>query len=359
MSSRRSRSGGSAISIVLRRKSRSCRNRPASTSAWRSALVAERMRTLTRRVREEPTPLELAGLEHAQQLGLLVQRDVGDLVEEQRAAVGELEAADAIGLRVGERALHVAEQLALEHAFREAAGVHRHQRLAGARRDRVERLRDRALAGAVLAGDEHVRVRRPDARDQLQHRLHRRRLGDQVRPARALVAQQRGSRPRAAGCGAARGRARPACGRSASSALVVPGLLDEVAGAAAHRLDRDVHRAPRRHHDDRQRRVERLESAEQVEPFLAGGGVAGVVQVDERHVEVAGLDGARAPPAGEVAVSMSQPSPLSSRRSASRTSGWSSATRIRARCRMSAGGACARGDSAGISPSPSTRPAAG
>ena len=41
--------------------------------------------------------LELAGLEHAQQLRLQVQRDVGDLVEEQRAAVGQLEAADAIG----------------------------------------------------------------------------------------------------------------------------------------------------------------------------------------------------------------------------------------------------------------------
>ena len=41
MSSRRSRSGGSRISIVLRRNSRSWRNRPAATSASRSALVAE------------------------------------------------------------------------------------------------------------------------------------------------------------------------------------------------------------------------------------------------------------------------------------------------------------------------------
>ena len=62
--------------------------------------------------------LELAGLEHAQQLGLQVQRDVGDLVEEQRAAVGQLEAADAVALGVGEGALDVAEQLALEQALR-------------------------------------------------------------------------------------------------------------------------------------------------------------------------------------------------------------------------------------------------
>ena len=37
--------------------------------------------------------LELALLQHAQQLDLHVQRHVADLVEEQRAAVGELEAA--------------------------------------------------------------------------------------------------------------------------------------------------------------------------------------------------------------------------------------------------------------------------
>ena len=43
-------------------------------------------------------PLELAALEHAQQTRLLGRRDVRDLVEEQRAAVGELEAADAVGL---------------------------------------------------------------------------------------------------------------------------------------------------------------------------------------------------------------------------------------------------------------------
>src|SRR5712691_12679698 len=36
--------------------------------------------------------LVLAGLEHAQQLRLLRERQIGDLVEEQRAALGELEA---------------------------------------------------------------------------------------------------------------------------------------------------------------------------------------------------------------------------------------------------------------------------
>ena len=67
-------------------------------------------------------PLELAGLQHPQQLGLLLQRHVGDLVEEEGAAVGQLEAAGAVLLGVGEGALDVAEHLALEDPFREAAG---------------------------------------------------------------------------------------------------------------------------------------------------------------------------------------------------------------------------------------------
>ena len=60
-------------------------------------------------------------------------RDVGDFVQKQRAAVGHLEAADAIHLGVGERALHMAEQLAFENAFGQAAGIDRHHRPRGAK----------------------------------------------------------------------------------------------------------------------------------------------------------------------------------------------------------------------------------
>ena len=47
-------------------------------------------------------------------LGLQIERDVADLVEEQRAAVGELEAARAILEGAGDGAADVAEELALE-----------------------------------------------------------------------------------------------------------------------------------------------------------------------------------------------------------------------------------------------------
>ena len=72
--------------------------------------------------------LQFASLQHAQQLGLLAQRDVGDLIEKKRASVGQLEAPDAVGARVGECALNVAEDFALEGTFGQSARVDRNQR---------------------------------------------------------------------------------------------------------------------------------------------------------------------------------------------------------------------------------------
>ena len=62
--------------------------------------------------------LDLALLDRAQQLGLQVELQIADLVEEQRAAVGQLELADALLQRAGERALLVAEQRALDQLAR-------------------------------------------------------------------------------------------------------------------------------------------------------------------------------------------------------------------------------------------------
>src|SRR5690606_16424325 len=61
--------------------------------------------------------LELALLQHAQQLGLEGRRDVSDLVEEQSAAVGELETPLSERRRAGESAALVAEKLGFEHAL--------------------------------------------------------------------------------------------------------------------------------------------------------------------------------------------------------------------------------------------------
>ena len=94
------------------------RNRPAADSARRSRLVAAITWTSTFRVLERADPLHLAVLHRAQQLGLHRQRQFAGFVEEQRAAVGVLEEADLGVGRAGERAAHVAEQLALEQRVR-------------------------------------------------------------------------------------------------------------------------------------------------------------------------------------------------------------------------------------------------
>ena len=76
---------------------------------------------------------EFAGFQDTQKFGLKLERDIGDFVEEERAAVGQLETADAVGARVSERAFDVTEKLALENAFGKAAGVDGNHGRAGAR----------------------------------------------------------------------------------------------------------------------------------------------------------------------------------------------------------------------------------
>jgi len=61
-------------------------------------------------------PLEFLLLEDAEELRLELERDVADLVEEERPAVRQLEASDSLRDRARESATLVAEELALEEA---------------------------------------------------------------------------------------------------------------------------------------------------------------------------------------------------------------------------------------------------
>jgi len=96
-------------------------------------------------------PLELPLLEHAQELGLELLVELSDLVQEERPPVGELDAAAALDVGAGERALLVAEELALEEALREDGAVDGDEGALRARAHRVERPRRHLLAGAALS----------------------------------------------------------------------------------------------------------------------------------------------------------------------------------------------------------------
>ncbi len=139
----------------------------------------------------------------------------------------------------------------------------------------------------MLAGDEDVRVRRADARDQVQHRTHRCGFGDER--GASIGAQQTilGFEALALAQGL---RKLDLSFQNREQARVLPRLLDEILGAAAHRFDGEFKAAPRRHHDDGKRAVLRPDIRKQVEAFLAGRGVARVIQIHQQPVEFAGFE---------------------------------------------------------------------
>ena len=103
-----------------------------------SALVADKTRTSTRRVFDDPTRSNSPGFEDAQELGLQIQRDIGNFVEKERSSVRQFEPANAIRFGIGESAFDVAEQLTFKNAFGKPAGIHRDHGPQGAIREGVQ-----------------------------------------------------------------------------------------------------------------------------------------------------------------------------------------------------------------------------
>ncbi len=107
-------------------------------------------------------------LDEAEQLGLELDRDVADLVEEDGAAGGAADDARERHVRAGERALAIAEQLALEHVGGHGRAVEGHERTIGAVGRAVDHAREHLLAGAGLAGEEDGQGARGDPAGEVQ-----------------------------------------------------------------------------------------------------------------------------------------------------------------------------------------------
>ena len=116
---------------------------------------------------------DLTDLDRAQQLRLQRRRQLADLVEKHGAAVGCLEQTGLGPDRAGERALLVAEQLALEERLGERGAVDPQKRTAPARQ-LVHRLRQHLLADAGLAEDQHAGTALGDVLDDRGHAIARR-----------------------------------------------------------------------------------------------------------------------------------------------------------------------------------------
>jgi hypothetical protein len=97
-------------------------------------------------------PLELALLQDAQELGLKVEGQVADLVQEQRATVGQLEASLLPREGAREGPLLVSEELALDERAGEGGAVHPHQGTGLATTAAVKGTGDELLAGGLATG---------------------------------------------------------------------------------------------------------------------------------------------------------------------------------------------------------------
>ena len=86
----------------------------------------------------------------------------------------------AIGDGAGERALDVAEQLALDQLFGNRRAVHFDERLVPAAAQRMNGARDELFAGAVLAENQHAAVGRCRHRHLLAQLAHEQALADHL-----------------------------------------------------------------------------------------------------------------------------------------------------------------------------------
>ena len=106
-------------------------------------------------------PAEAALLQDAQQLDLHERRHLADLVEEDRALLGDFDQPLLVRVGAGERALHVAEELGVEQRLGQARRSSRATNGLSLRGELKWMARaDQLLAGARLAGDQHGAVGR-------------------------------------------------------------------------------------------------------------------------------------------------------------------------------------------------------
>src|SRR5438309_2052539 len=98
--------------------------------------------------------IEAALVERAEQLALELRRELAHLVEEERAAGGQLHEAELAFVRPGKGISLVTEQLTLQQPLGQRGATHVHEG-AAAPRQPMQHVRDQLLARPRLAADQH------------------------------------------------------------------------------------------------------------------------------------------------------------------------------------------------------------
>jgi hypothetical protein len=125
-------------------------------------------------------PLDLALLQHAQELRLQRERHLGNLVEEERSALRLLELARLRARGARKRALLVAEHRRFEQILGDRGAIDRYERRARARRALVEVARHDLLAAAALSRYQDGGPGRRHAPRYLQKFQAARVLGEEI-----------------------------------------------------------------------------------------------------------------------------------------------------------------------------------
>ncbi len=201
--------------------------------------------------------IELAVLQYAQQAGLQVRRHVADFIQKQRAAVGLLEAALALGSSAGKRAALVAEELGLQQILGDGCGVDGDEGFLRTRRGLVQRAGDQLLTGTRFTSDQHRDVAGGQATDSAEHLLHCRGFANDGGGRRVL---------RLGKCGARAGSA----AHQAGSGIQIEGLGQVLKSPALVAGDCGVQVRVGGHDDHRQLRPARAHAVEQRKAIDAG-----------------------------------------------------------------------------------------
>src|SRR5467141_4191415 len=105
-------------------------------------------------------PLELPLLQDSEQFGLQFERNLSYFVQENRAAVGHFETANALRDRSRKCAFLVSEQFAFQQACRNGRAVELDEGLPAPRTQIMNATRNQLLSRACLAINQHRRIRR-------------------------------------------------------------------------------------------------------------------------------------------------------------------------------------------------------
>src|SRR5579863_2799046 len=126
-------------------------------------------------------PLELALLQHTQQLHLKRRRQFSNLVEEHHAAVGHFQPAFFLDNGSGKRPAFMPKQIGLQKRVGNGRAIDRHERLAAPAAVPMQSAGRQLFPGSALAFDQHGRVRWRNPHQELMNLLHAHAFPQQAR----------------------------------------------------------------------------------------------------------------------------------------------------------------------------------